>query len=138
MTVMVVDDTSILRRVLSDILVEFCDVPRQNIYEAVDGMEALSEYKRVRPDMVFLDIAMPKLSGLDVVKQILQIDPSANIIMCTAAGHRDVVKECVYAGAKDYLVKPLQPERVVDSVRKIMGTVPRSNSLGLDQPDQSD
>jgi two-component system chemotaxis response regulator CheY len=118
MTVLIVDDTSILRRILSDILVEFCKVPRHNISEAVDGMQAVAEFKRTNPDVVFLDIAMPKLSGQDVVKKILEINRNAKIIMCTSVGNKAMVEECIRNGAKDYLLKPLQPDRVERAIRK--------------------
>lgn len=122
MVILVVDDTSILRNVLRDILVEFCDVSKNDIFEASDGFMGVSEYKRLRPDLVFLDISMPGLSGIEAVKQIMQIDKFAKIVMCTGAGERATVKECMRIGAMDYLVKPLQPLRVAESVKKVMGS----------------
>lgn len=121
MTVLVVDDTSILRSILRDILVEYCGVSRRNIFEAADGMQALAEYKRLKPDIVYLDIAMPNLNGIETVRKILAIDPNAKIVMCTGSGGESVVKECVRAGAMDYLVKPLSPSRVAVSVEKATG-----------------
>ena len=122
MTVLVVDDTSILRKILSDILFEYCNIPRHNVHEAADGVQALREYKRHQPDVVFLDIAMPKLNGKDAVKLLLKIDPDAKVVMCTGEGSRGMVRECIQAGAKDYLVKPLQPIRVIEAFDKMMGT----------------
>ena len=121
MVILVVDDTTILRSVLKDILVEFCEVQRNSIHEASDGVQAVLEYKRLKPDLVFLDISMPRLNGIDTVKQILEVDRHAQIVMCTGAGERSIVKECIRAGAVDYLVKPLLPIRVAEAVRKIMG-----------------
>ena len=121
MTVLVVDDTAILRSIIKDILVEFCGVSRNDIVEAADGRKAVTEYKRTKPDIIFLDIAMPNLCGVEAVKRIIEIDPDAKIIMCTGKGERESVKECVYAGAQDYLLKPIIPHRLVAAVEKIMG-----------------
>ena len=132
MTVLIVDDTAILRSVLKDILADFCDIQRRNIHEAADGLQALTEYRRIYPDIVFLDIAMPNLNGIDAVKRIKEIDSSARIVMCTSAGGQSVVKECMRAGALDYLVKPLAPERVVSSVKKVIAAIP----LAFDRIDE--
>jgi len=121
MKVLIVDDTKILRKMLMDILIEFCNVKEDNIFMATDGLQGVSEYKRLRPDVVFLDILMPNLNGKEAVKEIIQINPDANIIMCTSDGASGVVKECISAGAKDYLVKPLMPQRVSEAVKKVLG-----------------
>jgi len=120
MTVLIVEDTAILRRVLKDILMEFCGIPSENIFEAADGMIALREYQRIGPTVVFLDISMPKLNGKETIRQLREIDPDAKIIMCTSSREEHDVKECIIAGAKDYLAKPLQPPRVREAVMKVM------------------
>ena len=119
MTVLIVEDTAILRKVLRDILGEFCGIQSEFIYEASDGMKAISEYDRVRPNIVFLDINMPKLNGKNAIGQLIQIDPNARIIMCTSSREESDVRECITAGAKDYLVKPLEPRRVKEAVIKV-------------------
>ena len=119
MTALIIDDTQILRRVLSEILVEFCGITAPNIFEASDGEEGLKEYKRLKPNVVFLDIAMPKLDGIETIQKMLDVDPGANIIMCTAASQKHLVQQCIRAGAKDYLLKPLAPERVAVAVKRV-------------------
>jgi len=118
MTALIVDDTSIIRMLLKDVLVEFCGLSHNSIHEARDGRRGLDMYKKIQPDIVFLDIAMPNLNGIDAVKALMEIDPHAHIVMCTSSGSRGIVKECVKAGAKDYLIKPLIPARVVIAVNK--------------------
>ena len=120
MTVLIADDIAIFRNMLKDIIVEFCDIQRHNVFEAIDGVHAMSEYKRLKPDIVFLDITMPKLDGISVIKQVMEIDPKARIIMCTSSGEESVIKECVREGALDYLVKPITPSRVVEAIKKVM------------------
>ncbi|MCL1843219.1 MAG: response regulator [Defluviitaleaceae bacterium] len=120
MTVMIVEDTAILRKIMRDILKEFCGMNDADIHDAKDGIQALSRYKSVKPDIVFLDITMPGLSGKDAIVQLLEIDPGANIIMFTASRDKQDVMECINAGAKDYLVKPLSPARVQEAVAKLM------------------
>jgi two-component system chemotaxis response regulator CheY len=120
MTVMIVEDTAILRKIMRDILREFCGVQDLNIHDAEDAVRALKNYKRIKPDIVFLDIAMPKINGKKAISQILTVDPNANIIMFTGSRDEHDVFECIAAGAKDYLVKPLSPARVQEAVRKII------------------
>jgi len=117
MKVLIVDDASILRIVLKDILIEFCKIEKTNIFEASDGIMAIQEYQKVKPDIVFLDISMPNLGGKDAVRAIIQLDPEAKIIMCSSAKDLDVVKECILYGAKDFLAKPLMPARVLEAIR---------------------
>ena len=120
MTVMVVEDTAILRKIMRDILIQYCDILDEDIYEAEDGVKALQQYKIVRPDLVFLDIAMPYMNGKTAIKEILDIDAKARIIMFTGSRDGRDVQECVSAGAIDYLVKPLNPNRVKVAVKNAM------------------
>ena len=121
MSVLVVDDATIMRIVLKDILEKFCEYPKNDIYEAAGGEQAIVQYKRHRPELVFLDIGMPDKSGTEVVKELIEIDPDAKIVMCTASKDRADVVECVNFGAIDYIVKPLNTERVMQIVSKITG-----------------
>jgi two-component system chemotaxis response regulator CheY len=120
MTVMIVEDTAILRKIMRDILKKFCGMDDKDIHEAEDGLKAIKQYKIVKPDIVFLDIAMPNLNGKKAIAQLLTIDPKANIIMFTGSRDEQDVLECISAGAKDYLVKPLSPARVQDAVKNVM------------------
>ncbi|MCL2199194.1 MAG: response regulator [Defluviitaleaceae bacterium] len=119
MKILIVEDTAILRTILKDILKKFCKIDPEKIFEAADAMKALADYKTISPDMVFMDIGMPKLNGKEAVRQLLEIDPNAYIVMCTGSRKMNDVVECVRAGAKDYLVKPLDPERVKEALRKM-------------------
>jgi len=120
MKVLIVDDANILRIVLKDILMEFCKIDKKDIFEASDGIMAIKEYQRIKPDIVFLDISMPNLGGRDAVRAIIQFDPEAKIIMCSSAKDMDIVKECILSGAKDFLSKPLMPARVAEALRNCM------------------
>ncbi|MCL1844697.1 MAG: response regulator [Defluviitaleaceae bacterium] len=120
MKVMVVEDTAILRKILRDILKEFCGVADGDIHEAEDAIKAIRSYKIIKPDIVFLDIAMPEINGKKAIGQLLTLDPDANIIMFTGSRDANDVVECISAGAKDYLTKPLQPQRVQEAIRKIL------------------
>jgi two-component system chemotaxis response regulator CheY len=120
MRVMIVEDTAILRKIMRDILKEFCGINDADIYDAEDALKAIKEYKIVRPDIVFLDIAMPIINGKKAISQLLTVDENANIIMFTGSRDEQDVFDCIAAGAKDYLVKPLSPTRVQDAVRKVI------------------
>jgi len=88
------------------------------IIEAGNGTEAVDQYKAHRPDMVFMDITMPGMDGIAATKAIRQIDPNAVVVMCSAMGQQTMVVEAVRAGAKDFIVKPVKPDRVLDCIKK--------------------
>lgn len=88
--------------------------------EARDGYEAVQLYKKIKPDLVMLDITMPKLSGLQAVKEIKSYDKNANIVMCSAMGQHFMVIDAIKSGAKDFIVKPFQPERIIEVVNNIL------------------
>ncbi|MCL1844177.1 MAG: response regulator [Defluviitaleaceae bacterium] len=112
MSILIVDDVSLMRRILKNILVGHCGIDERDIYEATDGNVALREYKRFKPRVVFLDVLMPIQDGKETVRELMAEDPNAYIIMCSSAGEREIVRDCVNNGAKDYIIKPLDPERV--------------------------
>ena len=118
-TVLVVDDASIMRMVMKDILQRYCKYEKYNIHEASDGHEAIHKYNKVKPAVVLCDISMPGMNGIDVVKSIIEKDPEAKIIMITASNDESDVVECIRAGAKDYIIKPPKPERVVVAIKRI-------------------
>lgn len=115
-TVLITDDTAFMRMTLRNVI-------EKNGYEVVgeasDGEQAIELYKELRPDMVTMDITMPKMDGITAIKEIMRIDPEAKIIVCSAMGQKPMVIEALSAGAKDFLVKPFDAERVVESLRKI-------------------
>jgi len=86
--------------------------------EAQNGLEAVNMYKSLSPDIVTMDITMPEMDGLQALKEIRAIDPNANVIMCTAMGQKAMVVESIQAGAKDFIVKPFQPDRVLEALNK--------------------
>ena len=115
--VLVVDDAAFMRMMIKDIL-------RKGGYEVVgeaeDGAKAIDKYRELHPDLVTMDITMPDMDGITAVKEIRKIDPNALIIMCSAMGQQAMVIDAIQAGAKDFVVKPFQPERVLEAVRKVL------------------
>lgn len=115
--ILVVDDATIMRLMLKHLF----ENNEFTVVEAVNGKEAVELYAAHKPDPVTMDITMPDMDGITAVKEILKIDPQAKIIMCSAMGQVDKVKAAVMAGAKSFLVKPLQPERVLATVKQFLG-----------------
>ncbi|RYG73863.1 response regulator [Lentibacillus lipolyticus] len=116
--VLIVDDAAFMRMMIKDILTKN---GFEIAGEAQDGNEAVEMYKELKPDLVTLDITMPEKDGLAALQEIKEIDESANIIMCSAMGQQSMVIDAIQAGAKDFIVKPFQSERVIEAVRKVLG-----------------
>lgn len=116
--VLIVDDAAFMRMMIKNVLT-------QNGYEvageASNGQEALVLYEKVKPDLVTLDITMPEMDGIQTLKELLKMDPSANVIMVTAMGQQQLVIDAIQVGAKDFVVKPFQPDRLIEAVRKALG-----------------
>ena len=116
--VLVVDDAAFMRMMIKDIL-------SKNGYdvvgEAENGVKALEKYQELKPDLTTMDITMPEMDGITAVKEIKKIDPSAKVIMCSAMGQQAMVIEAIQSGARDFIVKPFQPDRVLEAVRKAVG-----------------
>ncbi|MDD5347193.1 MAG: response regulator [Candidatus Omnitrophica bacterium] len=119
--VLVVDDALFMRRMLSDILkkegIEICG-------EAENGKDAIMKYQQLKPDLVTMDIVMPKIEeidGIGAVKEIIKFDGQAKIIMVSAMGQHSLVVEAIQAGAKDFVTKPFQPSRVIEAVKRALG-----------------
>lgn len=121
--VLVVDDAIFMRKMIAEILVEN---GMEVIGEADNGSSAVERYKELKPDLVTMDIIMPEMNGIDAVRQIVAFDSQARIVMCSALGQQALVQEAITAGAKDFLIKPFNPSRVVEVVNKIMNHVPTS------------
>ena len=121
MAVLVVDDAGIMRMILRDILVRYGNFEKGEIFEAVDGNDAILKYKAHSPEFVLCDIAMPDMNGIEVVRVLKEFDPDVKIIMCTASTDQSDVRECIRAGAKDYVIKPPKPERVIQAIESVTG-----------------
>ncbi len=117
-SILIVDDAAFMRMMIKDIL-------SKNGYsvvgEAENGIKAIEKYKETNPDLVIMDITMPEMDGIQAVKQIKAINSAAKIIMCSAMGQQAMVIESIQAGARDFIVKPFQAERVVEAVKKVVG-----------------
>ncbi len=115
--VLVADDASFMRQMIREIVesegFEVCG-------EASDGVEAVDEFKRLQPDVVTMDIVMPRKSGIDAVRGIVAIDPGACVVMCSALGQETLVTEAIQAGAKDFIVKPFKPDVVIETLKKVL------------------
>lgn len=122
MVVLIVDDAKIMRTILGDIFERFYGVDSEDIHEAEGGLEAVEKFKRIKPDLVLLDIRMPDMDGVETIREIMKVDADAKVIMCTAQSERENVRECIKLGAKDYITKPPEPDRVLEAIDKIMGT----------------
>ncbi len=116
--VLVVDDAACMRIMIKDILQKG---GYEVVGEAEDGKKAIEKYKELKPDLVTMDITMPDMDGIAAVKEIRKIDENAVIIMCSAMGQQAMVIDAIQAGAKDFVVKPFQPERVLEAIKKVMG-----------------
>ncbi len=116
--VLVVDDAAFMRMMIKDIL-------GKNGYEIVgeaeNGQKAVEKYQELKPDLTTMDITMPEMDGITAVKEIKKLDPAAKVIMCSAMGQQAMVIEAIQSGARDFIVKPFQPDRVLEAVRKALG-----------------
>ena len=115
MKILVVDDASFVRMALGQILMEG---GHEIVGEAADGVEAIEKYKLLKPDLVTMDITMPVMGGIDSLKGIIQFDPNAKVIMCSAMGQQEFVFQAIEAGALDFIVKPFDKERIKEAIRK--------------------
>ena len=115
--VLVVDDAAFMRKMVSDVLIKG---GHEVVGEAGNGTEAVDRYAELRPEVTTLDITMPEKDGLAALREIIQLDPAARVVMCSALGQETKVLESIKAGAKDFVVKPFQPERVLEAVGKAL------------------
>ena len=116
-TVLVCDDAVFMRTLISDILTES---GFEVIGEAETGVQAIERYKQLHPDLVTMDIVMPDMGGIDAVREITKFDADAKILMCSAMGQQALVVEAIQAGAKDFVVKPFQTDRVLSAIEKAL------------------
>jgi two-component system chemotaxis response regulator CheY len=116
--VLITDDTAFMRMTLRNVL-------EKNGYEIVgeaeDGVQAIEQYSLVKPDLVTMDITMPNMDGITAIKKIIEKDPEAKIVVVSAMGQKALVIEALNSGAKDFIVKPFQPDRIVEALQKVGG-----------------
>ena len=116
--VLICDDAAFIRMMIKDILTK-------NGYnvagEAENGLKAVEKYNETKPDLVMMDITMPEMDGIQALKKIKEADPNATVIMCSAMGQQAMVIEAIQSGAKDFIVKPFQADRVLEAIKKVVG-----------------
>ena len=116
--ILICDDAAFMRLMIKDIL-------SKNGYnvvgEAENGAVAVDKYSELKPDLVLMDITMPEVDGIEALKRIKAADPNASVIMCSAMGQQAMVIESIQSGAKDFIVKPFQADRVIEAVQKVVG-----------------
>ena len=115
--ILIVDDAAFMRMMIRDILskngYEVCG-------EANDGAQAIEKFKELKPDLITMDITMPEMDGIHALKEIKKIEPNAKVIMCSAMGQQAMVIDAIQAGAKDFIVKPFQADRVIEAIKKTL------------------
>ncbi|GFI42608.1 MAG: response regulator [Dorea sp.] len=116
--ILLVDDAAFMRMMLKNTLSQ---AGYTDLIEAEDGVKAVEAYTAEKPDLVFMDITMPNKDGLETLKEIKAMDPGATVVMCSAMGQETMVMDSIKSGAKDFIVKPFKPERVLSTVKKILG-----------------
>lgn len=116
--ILLVDDAAFMRKVIMDTLTKngYTD-----LYEAVDGVDAVEKFNELTPDLVIMDITMPNMDGLEALKTIRKQNPGANVVMCSAMGQEAMVIDAIQSGAKDFIVKPFKAERILKTVSSILG-----------------
>ena len=116
--ILICDDAAFMRMMIKDILTK-------NGYnvagEAENGAKAVEKYAEVKPDLVLMDITMPEMDGIQALKKIKSSDPAAMVIMCSAMGQQAMVIESIQSGARDFIVKPFQQDRVIEAIKKVIG-----------------
>lgn len=115
--ILIADDLSFMRMIQKEILTQR---GYTIVGEAANGLEAVEKYRTLHPDLVLLDITMPLMNGLEAMRKIFSIDPSARVIMCSALGQQNLIVEAIRAGVKDFIVKPFKPERILSAIEKAL------------------
>ena len=116
--ILLVDDAAFMRKMIKDTLTKN---GYTEVFEAVDGADAVEKFTELSPDLVVMDITMPNMDGLEALKAIRAKDGSANVVMCSAMGQETMVIDAIRSGAKDFIVKPFKPDRVLKTVTSILG-----------------
>ena len=116
--ILIVDDAAFMRMMIKNILIK---EGYEVVSEAENGAQAVEKYKELTPDLVTMDITMPEMDGITAVKEIMKINKGAKVVMCSAMGQQAMVIDAIQAGAKDFIVKPFQPDRVIEAISKVLG-----------------
>jgi len=116
--ILIVDDAAFMRMMIKDVLTKN---GFEVVGEAENGARAIEKFKELTPALTIMDITMPEIDGIQAVKEIKKLDANAKVIMCSAMGQQAMVIEAIQAGAKDFIVKPFQADRVIEAVKKVMG-----------------
>lgn len=116
--ILIVDDAAFMRMMIKDILTKN---GFEVLGEAENGAKAIEKYKELNPDLIIMDITMPEVDGIQAVKEIKKLNADAKVVMCSAMGQQAMVIEAIQAGAKDFIVKPFQADRVIEAVKKVIG-----------------
>jgi len=117
--ILIVDDTLFMRTLLKNILFSG---GHTIVGEAADGEEGIAKYRELKPDLVTMDVVMPKMNGIESLKGIRQFDPAAKVVMCTAVGQEQMVKLAIKTGARGYIVKPFQAPKVLEEVKNVLAS----------------
>ncbi|TLS49737.1 response regulator [Paenibacillus antri] len=115
-TILIADDAAFLRVMLKDLLER---AGHTVVTEAANGLEAIDKYRAYRPELVILDLNMPEMGGIEALEHIMRMDAKAKVIMCSALGHRHLIVNSVHRGAKDYILKPFNADRVLTAVDRV-------------------
>ncbi|AKB26707.1 Chemotaxis regulator - transmits chemoreceptor signals to flagelllar motor components CheY [Methanosarcina sp. MTP4] len=115
--IMIVDDAEFMRMVIRDILVK---QGHEVAAEVADGECAIQKYQEVKPDLVLMDIILPDMEGTKTLQKLLDLDPEAKVVMCSSLGQKAVVMESIKIGAKDFIVKPFEPDKVLEVIKKVI------------------
>ena len=116
--ILVVDDAMFMRTMIKNLLKNSTEF--EIIGEAENGLEAIQKFKELQPDIVTLDITMPEMDGLEALKEIIKIDANAKVVICSAMGQQSMVLDAIKVGAKDFIVKPFQADRVIEALTKVV------------------
>jgi two-component system chemotaxis response regulator CheY len=127
--ILVVDDAIFMRSMIRDI---FARGPFVIAGEAENGLEAIRLYQELKPDLTTMDIVMPQMDGISALREIVRLDPHAKVVMCSALGQEALIAESIEAGARDFIVKPFQPSRVLKVVQSVLGLDDQMRPLSSD------
>ena len=115
--ILIVDDAAFMRMMLKNILTK---AGYEIVGEAVDGVDGFNKFQELNPDMVLLDITMPNMDGIQCLKKIKENTPDAKCVMCSAMGQKTMVIDAIQNGAKDFIVKPFEEDRVIETAKKVL------------------
>lgn len=115
--VLIVDDLAFIKLIIKDTLEK---KGFEVVGEASNGMEAIEMYSKTKPDVVLMDITMPRMDGIQALSKIMEIDKNAKVIMCSALGQQRLIIQAIQLGAKDFIVKPFKPDRIIGAIKKAL------------------